>query len=78
MSENITYYEPTEHQLAKFHHINSISYEDWQLHCVSCGDCSICHMAIHQYLISTEKHHCTYGISENKFRILMSSADCAY
>lgn len=76
--ENLTFYEPDEHQLSRFHRINSLSYEDWQLRCVSCNDCSICHMAIHQYLISTEKHICTYGISEKKFRLLMSSADCAY
>ena len=77
-SENLTFYEPSEYQLDKFYRINSLSDEDWELRCVSCDDCSICHMAIHQYLLSTEKHTCTHGISEKEFRILMSSADCSY
>ena len=76
--ENLVFYEPSEHQLMKFYRINSLSDEDWELRCVSCDDCSICHMAIHQYLLSTTKHTCTYGISDKDFRLLMSSADCSY
>ena len=78
MDENLIFYEPSERQLDKFHRINSLSEEDWGLRCVSCDDCSICHMAIHQYLLSITKHTCTYGISEEKFRLLMSDADCDY
>lgn len=78
MSENLAFYEPDEAQFAKFHYINSLSDEDWELRCVSYNDCSICPMAIHQWLLSTETHHCTYGISEKEFRALMSSADCSY
>ena len=77
-NENLTFYEPDEYQLAKFHRINSLSEDDWELRCVSWSDCSICPMAIHQYLLSTTTHHCTYGISEKEFRTLMSSADCEY
>ena len=42
IDENLTFYEPDEHQLSKFHRINSLSYDDWELRCVSCNDCSIC------------------------------------
>ena len=76
--ENLTFYEPDEYQLAKFHRINSLSEDDWELRCVTCNDCSICSMAIHQWLLSTTTHHCTYGISEKEFYTLMSSADCEY
>lgn len=76
--ENLTFYEPSESQLDKFHRINSLSDKDWELQCVSCDDCSICHMAIHQWLLSREVHRCTRGLSEERFRVLMSSADCAY
>ena len=74
--ENLTFYEPSEAQLDKFHRINSLSDDDWEIRCPN--DCSFCHMAIHQWLLSRETHHCTYGISEKEFRTLMSSADCAY
>ena len=78
MSENLTYYEPTEAQLTKFRHIKEAP--EWLLNaaCVGCNDCSICPMAIHKWLISTEKHICTRGVTEEKFRILMSDADCEY
>ena len=76
--ENLTLHEPDDYQLFKFHRINTLSQDDWELRCVSCNDCSICDMAIHQWLLSTEVHHCTYGISEKEFRALMSSADCSY
>ena len=78
MSENLRFYEPTEAQLAKFYRINKTP--EWvnDMACIECGDCSECHAAIHQHLISTTKHTCTYGISEEKFRLAMSDADCEY
>ena len=76
--ENLTFYEPDAHQLAKFYNINSLPDKDWELRCLEYDDCSICPMAIHQYLLSTTKHRCTYGLSEMEFRILMSDADCEY
>lgn len=76
--ENLTFYEPTEQQLRKFHEINALSESAWEKQCVSCDNCSICHMAIHQYLLSRTKHTCTYGLSEMEFRLMMSSADCDY
>ena len=76
--ENLIFYEPDEYQLAKFHRINNLREDVWELRCVFCDDCSICDMAIHQHLLSTTTHHCTYGISEKEFRTLMSSADCSY
>ena len=78
IDENLTFYEPDDAQLAKFRRINALSDEDWELRCIPYNDCSICPMAIHQWLLSTETHHCTYGISEKEFKILMSSADCYY
>ncbi len=78
MSENLTFYKPTEEQLAKFRRINRTP--EWinDMACIECGDCSKCLAAVHQHLISTTKHTCTYGITEEKFRILMSDADCEY
>ena len=77
-NENLTFYEHTESQLKKFHDINSMPSDVWEIQCVNYNDCSICPMAIHKYLLSTTKHTCTYSISEDKFRILMSDADCEY
>ena len=76
--ENLIFYEPTAAQLDKFNRINALSEKDWELRCVSCDDCSICNMAIHQYLLSRTKNICTYGLSEMEFRLLMTSADCDY
>lgn len=78
MSENLTLYEPTEEQLEKFYRINKTP--EWINHmaCVECNDCSKCHAAIHKHLLSTTKHICTYGITEDKFRTMMADADCEY
>lgn len=76
--ENLTIHEPEWYHLEKFHDINSMPDRIWEQHCVHYDDCSICPMAIHQYLLSTMKHTCTRGISEEKFRALMSDADCEY
>jgi len=78
INENLTFYEPTKEQLAKFRRINETPEWMHDAACANCNDCSICHAAIHQYLLSTTKHTCTYGISEEKFRLLMSNADCDY
>ena len=77
-NENLTFYEPTEEQLAKFYRINETPEWMYNIACTNCDDCSQCHAAIHKHLLSTTKHTCTYGISEEKFRILMSDADCEY
>ena len=76
--ENLTMHEPTEQQLAKFNEINALSEASFERRCADYNNCSICPIAIHQYLVSTTKHRCTYGLSEMEFRLLMSSADCDY
>ena len=76
--ENLTFYEPDEQQLAKFHEINAMSESAWERRCVYYNNCSICPMAIHQHLLSTTKHRCTHGLSEMEFRLFMSDADCDY
>lgn len=76
--ENFNFYEPDENQLHKFNVINAKSEEDWERACVSCNDCSICRMAIHQHLITTTKHTCVYGMTEEQFRKAMMDADCSF
>ena len=76
--ENLTIYYPDTGDYEKFEEINSLSYEQWIRECVLCNDCSICHMAIHQHLLSTDKHTCVYGISREKFENLMSDSDCSF
>lgn len=78
MQENLTFYEPTEEQLVKFRRINELHRTRFEFLCVCCDDCSICDMAIHQHLLSTTKNTCTYGMTEEKFCIIMSDADCEY
>lgn len=78
MSENLTYYEPTEEQLEKFHRVNEAPEWIHDAACVNYNDCASCPIAIHQWLISTEIHHCTYGMTEEKFRTIMFDADCSY
>lgn len=76
--ENLTFHEADTRQYEKFDEINSMSDEQWTLKCVSCNDCSICDMAIHQHLISTDKHICVYGMSRKAFETVMSNADCDF
>lgn len=78
MYENLILYEPTETQLAKFHRINETPEWIHNTICANCNDCSECNAAIHKRFLSTTKHICTYGITEDKFRILMADADCEY
>ena len=78
MSENLYFYEPTEAQLTKFHNINQTPEWIHNTICANCNDCSVCHVAIHQHLISKTVHYCTYGMSENKFYAMMADADCEY
>ena len=73
--ENLRHYEPTEYQYYKFKRINDMSSDDWEKHCVFTNDCSICDMAIHQQLITTEKHICAYGLSKKAFEGYMDNAD---
>ena len=78
MSENLTFYEPTETQLAKFHRINETPEWVHNTICTGCNNCAECNAAIHQWIITTQKHICTYGMTEEKFRIIMADADCEY
>lgn len=77
--ENLDHFEPTEYQYRKFEEINKLSDEEWEERCVMLyDDCSICPMAIHQYLITTDKHTCVYGITKEKFEALLDNADCSF
>lgn len=66
--------KPTRKQLSKFRRINRTPHWLHGFVCMACDDCSVCSAAIHQ----GQKHTCTRGISEEKFRALMSSSDCEY
>ena len=77
-SENLSHYFPDTRQYEKFDSINSMSDEQWTEKCVICNDCSICDMAIHQFLLSTDKHICVYGMSKEKFETAMDNADCSF
>ena len=76
--ENLTFYTPDTKQYEKFNRINSMTDEQWELKCIACNDCSICNMAIHEFLISTEKHICVYGMSKEQFEAIMSDADSSF
>ena len=76
--ENLNMHEPTSFQMIKYYEINSMPEEMHEAKCVYYDNCSICPMAIHQFLLSTTKHHCVYGMSEDKFLSVMSDADCAF
>lgn len=76
--ENLEHFEPDECQYEKFKRINAMSDEQWELACVNCNDCSICDMAIHQFLISTTRHVCVRDMSEKEFEIAMDNADCSF
>ena len=78
MKENLMHYEPDALAWEKFYKINSLSEEKWEKECISCNDCSICRMAIHQKLYSTTKHSCTYGMTEKEFTSCMDNADVIY
>lgn len=67
--------EPTAEQITKFYETNSMDEPVFNRRCASYNNCALCPMAIHQ---SVTKNHCTYGMSEMEFRLLMSSADCEY
>ena len=76
--ENLTVYTPDTSDYRKFDIINSMSHEQWERRCVACNDCSVCDMAIHQYLLSTYRHVCVYGMSKERFEAEMSSSDCTF
>lgn len=78
MSENFYFYEPTKAQIEKFRRINETPEWIHNAICTNCNDCSECNAAIHQWLISTTKNTCTYGMTEEKFRLIMADADCEY
>lgn len=78
MSENLNFYEPTEAQLEKFRRINETPEWVHSVICANYNNCAECNAAIHQWLISTTKHTCTYGMDEEKFRLIMMDADCEY
>jgi len=77
-SENLKHYSPDVAQYEKFDEIQSLSDEEWEKQCVACNDCSICDMAIHQYLLSTTKHICVYGMTKEQFETKMADADCDF
>lgn len=76
--EDLEHYEPDETQLNKFNKINALSDEKWEEECHFYNDCSICPMAIHHFLLSTTKHTCVYGISEEKFKAEMNASDVIF
>ncbi len=76
--ENLEHFEPTEHQYEKFDSINNLTDEEWELRCVCTNDCSICDMAVHQHIMTTDKHTCVFGISREDFEALLDNADCSF
>lgn len=76
--ENLDHYKPSDEEYEKFKQINSMTDEQWEHECVKINDCSICHMAIHQYLISTTKNTCVYGMTREQFETAMDNADCSF
>lgn len=78
MNENLTHYEPTEEQYAKFERINNKTEEQQDDYCYFYDDCSICPCAIHQHLYSTVKHTCVQGMTKKQFEIAMDNADCDF
>ena len=76
--ENLTFYTPSSEQYDKYNEIQNLSDDKWELECVSCNDCSICHMAIHQFLLSCEKHVCVRNMTKEQFEIAMSNADIEF
>lgn len=73
--ENLEFHKPTEAQWGKFRRINSKTKEQQDDDCYYFDDCRICPYAIHQFLLSTTTHICVQGMSEERFKIAMSSAD---
>ena len=73
--ENLQHFTPTKEQYEKFEKINDLSDDAWERRCVRCNDCSACDMAIHQYLYTTTKHTCVYGMTKKEFEAHMDNAD---
>ena len=65
-------------QMRWFNYINAQSEENHDKQCIYYDDCSICPMAIHQFLLTTTKHTCVRDMSEKEFRIRMVDADCCF
>ena len=76
--ENLFHYQPSDEEYEKFERINSMTDEQWEHECTSTNDCSICRMAIHQYLTFTTKHTCVYGMTRERFESAMDNADCSF
>lgn len=76
--ENLTHYTPDTSQYYKFNEICEMDYDKWCLECAGVDVCSICRMAIHQYLLSIEKHTCVYGMTKEQFEAAMDNADCDF
>lgn len=68
----------TSSQYEKFNYINSLSDSEWEQKCILCNDCSICDMAIHEFLLSVTRHICVYGMSIERFESIMSDADSSF
>lgn len=76
--EDLEHWEVDEGDLEKFRKINALSDEEQERRCAFYDDCSICPMAIHKILLSTTKHICVQGMTEEKFRIEMDSISASF
>lgn len=76
--ENLTHYKPDDKDWEKFKRISSLSEEEQDKQCLRYNDCSICPLAIHQVLLSTTKHTCVQGMTEEQFKIAMDNADVSF
>lgn len=76
--ENLNHYEPTTRQYEKLNSINEMSEECWTENCCLVNDCSICDMAIHQFLLSTTKHVCVRGMTKEQLEVALDNADCDF
>ena len=73
--ENLEHFTPDTRQYEKFEEINSLPEEVWEERCCRVDDCSICHMALHHFLLSTTVHNCVYGMTKKEFEKRMDNAD---
>ena len=76
--ENLCHYTPDTRQYEKLEEINHMPYEEWEQKCCSINDCSICDMAIHQFLLSTTKHTCVRDMTKEQLEIALDNADCDF
>lgn len=75
--ENLKHSYPSIRQYEKWAKINARTEEEHEKLCVCVNDCSICPMAITQYLITTETHHCVRDMTKEQFELAMD-CDCCF